>query len=316
MPTKLINLGLQFNDSSVRVTSKSVRNGLFGFGNTTFADSSLTNQVSSTGTIATDVSTIGTARQKLAAASYGGDKAVFAYGYIGSPTFQYANKSNLVSNLGVITTDSSVAGTLRDSLAAVGYGYDKAIFAYGTNGSAFDAYYYVDISNLVSNTGTISANGSAVGTARYGLAAVGYGGDKGMFAYGARFFGGGPSSVNTVNLVSNTGTIQSDSSGAGTARSEVCAASYGGDKGIFLFGSDNLTFVNYVSNTGGITGNNSTVASGRNYNSATGYGGDKAIVAFGDSNKYNLISNTGVVANDGTIVATTRRFAAAATYGS
>ena len=40
----------------------------------------MTNLVSNIGVVATDVTGVGTARDFLAAASYGGDKAIFGYG--------------------------------------------------------------------------------------------------------------------------------------------------------------------------------------------------------------------------------------------
>jgi hypothetical protein len=60
---------------------------------------------------------VGTARQTLAAAGYGGDKAIFGYGWIGS----YVSMTNLVSNTGVVSTDVTGVGTARYGLAAAGY---------------------------------------------------------------------------------------------------------------------------------------------------------------------------------------------------
>ena len=72
----------------------------------------------------------------------------------------------------------------------------KAIFGYGTNGSN------LSMTNLVSNTGVVSADTTGVGTARYVLAAAGYGIDKAIFGYG-----GNGSYVSMTNLVSNTEQI-------------------------------------------------------------------------------------------------------------
>jgi hypothetical protein len=47
----------------------------------------MTNLVSNTGVVAADVTGVGTARQTLAAASYGGDKAIFGYGNTGVKLF-------------------------------------------------------------------------------------------------------------------------------------------------------------------------------------------------------------------------------------
>ena len=139
-------------------------------------------------------------------------KAIFGYGYAGS----HSSLTNLVSNVGVIATDTTGVGTARYSPGATGYGGDKAIFGYGNAGP------YTAITNLVSNTGVVSADVSGVGTARQGPGACAYGGDKGIFAYGY----GASLSVAVSNLVSNTGVVSADVSGVGTARQNVGAAGY------------------------------------------------------------------------------------------
>ena len=58
-----------------------------------------------------------TARPYLAAAGYGGDKAIFGYGYIGGGF----SMTNLVSNTGVVAADTTGIGTARGYLAAAGY---------------------------------------------------------------------------------------------------------------------------------------------------------------------------------------------------
>ncbi len=67
----------------------------------------------------------------------------------------------------------------------------------------------------------MSADTTGVGTARRGLAAAGYGGDKAIFGYGYN-----PPTVNMTNLVSNTGVVSADTTGVGTARFYLAAASY------------------------------------------------------------------------------------------
>jgi hypothetical protein len=62
---------------------------------------SLSNLVSNTGVVASDVSGVGTARSDVAAASYGGDKAIFGYGTTGLSS----SMTNLVSNSGVVAAD-------------------------------------------------------------------------------------------------------------------------------------------------------------------------------------------------------------------
>ena len=65
--------------------------------------------------------------------------------------------TNLVSNTGVVATDTAGVGTARRELAAAGYGTDKAIFGYGYTNTQ------VSITNLVSNTGVVAANTTGVG---------------------------------------------------------------------------------------------------------------------------------------------------------
>ena len=71
------------------------------------------------------------------------------------------------------------------------------------------------------NTGVVASDTTGVGTARYFLAAAGYGTDKAIFGYGI-------SNVNQsiTNLVSNTGVVSTDTTGVGTARYALAAASY------------------------------------------------------------------------------------------
>jgi len=53
------------------------------------------------------------------ATSYGGDKAITAFGTTGSVT----NLSNLISNNGVVSADTSGVGTAREQVAASSYSY-------------------------------------------------------------------------------------------------------------------------------------------------------------------------------------------------
>jgi hypothetical protein len=137
-----IALAFSSNGSGSASSSTPVVSGtqkaIFGYGYTSVVVS-MTNLVSSTGVVATDTTGVGTARNALAAAGYGTDKAIF-----GS-----SNITNLVSNTGVVATDTNVVGTSRNCLAAAGYGTDKAIFGYGFAAGLFA----VSMTNLVSNTG-------------------------------------------------------------------------------------------------------------------------------------------------------------------
>ena len=142
---------------------------LFGYGATGSADttrSSLTNKVSNSGVVASDTTGVGTARLLLAAAKYGGDKAVFGYGGYYDGSMNLLSVTNLVSNTGVVSSDTSGVGTARRSLAATNYGGDKAIFGFGTGNTA--------VTNLVGNNGVVASDTSGVGTGRADLCAVGF----------------------------------------------------------------------------------------------------------------------------------------------
>ena len=69
--------------------------------------------------VGTNVTGVGTARYALAAAGYGGDKAIFGYGY----TSANSSLTNLVSNTGVVGTDVTGVGTARYGLGAAGYAF-------------------------------------------------------------------------------------------------------------------------------------------------------------------------------------------------
>ena len=243
---------------------------------------------------------------------FGTQRAIFGYGY----TTVNVSMTNLVSNTGVVATDTAGVGTARQGLAAAGYGTDKAIFGYGYTTGA------VSMTNLVSNTGVVATDTTGVGTSRYYLAAAGYGSDKTIFGYGR--VGAGANTAIT-NLVSNTGVVATDTTGVGTARYGLSAAGYGSDKAIFGYGSNTnggsnvVSITNLVSNTGVVATNTTGVGTSRYILAASGYGSDKAIFGYGqttaDLSITNLVSNTGVVATDTTGVGTARGSLAAAGYG-
>jgi hypothetical protein len=236
----------------------------------------------------------------------GTQKAIFGYGTTGANV----SMTNLVSNTGVVATDTTGVGTARQSLAAAGYGTDKAIFGYGDSGAS------TALTNLVSNTGVVATDTTGVGTARYAPAAAGYGGDKAIFGYGYS-----SATVSVTNLVSNTGVVATDTTGVGTARYYIAAAGYGTDKAIFGYGysTGQESVTNLVNNTGVVATNTTGVGTARHALAAAGYGGDKAIFGYGitsvDLSMTNLVSNTGVVATDTTGVGTARHILAAAGYG-
>ena len=243
--------------------------------------------------------------------SAGTQKAIFGYGYVSSDPG--VSITNLVSNTGVVSSDTTGVGTGRSYIAASSYGGDKAIFGYGQTNNTTQ----VSITNLVSNTGVVATDTAGVGTAR-STAAAGYGSDKAVFGYGYATV-----AVSITNLVSNTGVVANDTTGVGTARWALAAASYGTDKAVFGYGyngSSNFSITNLVSNTGVVSNDITGVGTIRRSGAAAGYGTDKAIFGYGYTSGVvsmtNLVSNTGVVATDTTGVGTARAGLAAAGYGS
>ena len=98
------------------------QNGIFGYGKDgpgDAGDTAITNLVSNTGVVATDVTGVGTARRTPAACSYGGDKGIFGYGYANGPGLTAI--TNLVSNVGVVASDVTGVGTAREAPAACSY---------------------------------------------------------------------------------------------------------------------------------------------------------------------------------------------------
>ena len=297
--------------SAYEPTQPPTQQAIFGFGHTGSL-TAITNLVNSSGVVATDTTGVGTVRKSLAAAGYGGDKAIFGFGEV-SPAPYYASMTNLVSNSGVVATDVTGVGTPRNTLGAAGYGTDKAIFGYGS-GSV------VSMTNLVSNSGVVASDVTGVGTARYALAATGYGTDKAIFGYG----GGGTPYLSMTNLVSNLGVVATDVSGVGTARLGLAAAGYGTDTAIFGYGTDvtgnSVSMTNLVNNLGVVAADVTGVGTDRHYLAAAAYGGDKAIFGYGgvaggsDQSLTNLVSNSGVVAADVTGVGSARNNLAAAGF--
>ena len=293
--------------------------GLFAFGNSN-TDLNIRNLMNSSGVIAADVSGAGTARYSLQGVSYGGDKAVYAFGINSGGK---VNMSNLVSNSGVIASDTTGVGTATGQRGAASYGGDKGIFGFGYLGGGASGN--LGSTNLASNQGVISTDVTkAAGvTARTALAATAFGGDKAVFAYG-----GFQDNLNMSNLVSNQGVVAADTTGVGAFRWYLTAVGYGGDKGIFAWGASNdppsyLTR-NLVSNTGVIGSDVSTTSgTARHYSSASTYGGDKAAFAYGTANNptrllntKSLVSNVGVISADITGVGTARNETAGVGYST
>ena len=338
--------GTNWVPGNIEAFVSGVQKAIFGFGSVSGSYKNVTNLVSSTGVVATDTTGVGTARSRLAAAGYGGDKAIFGFGNNGSNT----NVTNLVSNAGVVATDTTGVGSAREKLAASGYGGDKAIFGFGYgDGTGFPGDTRPErtsMTNLVSNTGVVASDTTGVGTARINSAAAKYGSGKAIFGFGQT--GSGYTSI--TNLVSNTGVMASDTTGVGLKRFRLAATGYGGDKAIFAFGGQSApktntnpyngsTYTNnnysdstsdttcLVSNLGVVASDITGVGTARTDAAAAGYGGDKAIFGFGEAkggvyyiqsynNFTNLVSNTGVIASHTYGVGAARTSLSAASYST
>jgi len=143
------------------------------------------------------------------------------------------------------------------------------------------------------------------------------GNSEGIFGYGST-----GSASNLSNLISNAGVVSADVTGVGSARAGLGSCEYGGDKGIFGFGTTYTAVTNLVSNAGVVSTDVTGVGTGRQDLAACSYGGDKGIFGFGDIgaptynvSMTNLVSNVGVVASDVTGVGTARFALGACEYG-
>jgi hypothetical protein len=194
--------------------------------------------------------------QDTCAANYGTDKAFFQGGYSGSAT----NQLSLVSNTGVVASQTNAGGTLL-GLAATGYGIDTAITLFGNFTYECGATCPVEIiyqpttdTYKVSNTGVFTYVNVTAATAKAYNAAARYGVDKAISVCGGNYAG----YVSTRNLISNTGVVAADTATLATAKRYVTGVKFGADRAIVAFGK----------------------------------------LPAGNSKNYNLISNTGTVASD------------------
>ena len=303
---------LPVSDDAVAITDfvPTIQRAIFAFGNTG-SKVNTRNLVGTNGVVASDASGAGTARSNLAAATYGGDKAIFAFG---DPAASgYTAISNLVSNTGVVGTDVSAVGDAKGAPCAVTFGTSgQALFAYGVTSEN------VNTRNIVSSAGVVASTVSGAGSERRSLGGTEYGTGLGIYAFGdgAQFYA-------ISNLVNTSGVIGSDVSAVGTARTHTAGARYGSGLGIFAFGNtagDNFINTRNLVNNVGVVASDATGAGTARYSvKAAEYGGDKAIFGFGDSGSRtgvtNLVSNTGVVASDTSAVGTANNGNAAAGYG-
>ena len=279
----------------------------------TDAQVNMSNLVSASGVVKSDTTGVGTARNRLAAAQYGGDKGIFGFG---SSASARVGLSNLVSNVGVIASDTSAVGTARSGLAGVEYGTGgTAVFAYG-----YDTGYNAK-RNLVNSSGVIASDAAvAGGTGRNGTQGARYGTGLGIIAYGDT--DGGQISVS--NLVNTSGAVSADVSGVGTTSYGKACAEYGGDKAFFAYGYTSggsvLNIKNLVSNSGTVAADATGVGSARGFPTAASLGSRQtAIVAYGTTGSNvsisNLVNSSGVVASDVSGVGIARKELGATEFG-
>jgi len=246
------------------------------------------------------------------------DEGIFGFGNDGT----FYNGANLVSNAGVVATDSAAVGTARAYLTACEYGGDKGLFWGGIKSGNI----VCDMSNLVSNAGVIASDSATTGVLeRTATTGCSYGEDKGIVGFGTVGHAGAAYKTGITNLVSNAGVIASDTAAVGTASQHRAACEYGGDKGIFGFGNDGsyTAMTNLVSNAGVVSTDVAGIGTARELLAACSYGGDKGIFGYGEGNVpsqafvsiTNLVSNAGVVSTDVAGVGTARGYIAACEYG-
>ena len=181
---------------------------------------------------------------------------------------------------------------------------DEGIFGFGYNASSFS-----DQTNKVSNVGVVASDVTGVGSARYQIMGTEFGGDQGIFAFGYLSQPGPTGFVGMTNLVSNSGVVSADVTKVGVVKGAGAGCEYGGDKGIFALGYNNVganpsTWSNLVSNTGVMASDLSLPGgvTARNEPAACEYGTQTGIFGFGTIGGRvsitNLVSSTGVIASD------------------
>lgn len=285
----------------------------------------VSNLVSSAGVIATDTGGMSSVRQQYGAAGYNLDQAVFAAGLNSSQTS--VGTVNYITNTGGVGADVTNAAAAAGYWSGATFGLDKAIFTCysvwitgaGTNRNTC---------MTLSNTG-VWAQTSASTYYHTSGAAVGYGVDTALLAYGVSYTtsgGAGSTTVFRVCYVSNTGTISAESATSNSylvGARQNGATRYGIDKGVFtdLYNTGSQVLI-YITNTGVVGADQSITATRRQAHACTTYGGaaGTAMGAFGYdgvsaglTTKF-LISNTGVFAADSAGAGTARSGVAAAGF--
>jgi hypothetical protein len=289
--------------------------GLFGLGQVSGGGTTnITNVVGNTGVVLSDVTSTATSRDYAAGLTYGGDKGIYVFGTTNGTSTGNSTRTTLISNTGTTTTDATTVGTAKSYNAGASYGTNRlnGIVAYGLSAAGA----VLSLSNLISSVGVLATDVTGVGQARLGLAAATYG------TTGQCVFGYGSDAAFTTfysfsNKVSNVGVVAANTTGVGTARYGLAAATYG-TTGQAIFGYGSITggspvsVTNLVTSAGAFASDVTGVGTARRWLAATAYGNSKAVFGYGvdGAGAYlsitNLISTTGVVATDTTGVGTAR----------
>jgi hypothetical protein len=240
-------------------------------------------------------------------------KAIFGFGSLSGSI--RTSITNLVNSSGVVASDTTGVGTARSMPGAANYGSDKAIFAFGYDGSV------TNTRNLVNNSGVVAADASGAGTGRE-TRGTSYGVGKAIFAFGS-------GNTNVSNLVSDEGVVASDGTGVGTGRTHIAATMYGSSgQALFAFGvgasETQYSLKNLVTNVGVIGSDVTGVGTARYGCQGITFGVGLALIGYGNTgpptypnqNITNKISNLGIIATDTTGVGTARNYGAGARYGA
>ena len=182
--------------------------------------------VTNTGVIGSDVNLpTDSHRDACIGTGYGGDKGIVIYGVaLNSYPYNYTNsdgRANLISNTGIVASETACSGTKRSAGSGGEYGGDKGITSYGYFGiSSSDT----NTINTISNTGVVSSDTTGVGTARRNSNYTRFGVDKGIFFSGTE---NAMYDYQVYNLVSNTGVVATDTSTTIDGRGQAVSCGYG-----------------------------------------------------------------------------------------
>ena len=207
------------------------------------------NLVSNTGAVAAATTVLGTATGQRAATQYGGASgtAIFAFGNPSTPGVLITNISNLISNTGVVASNSPGVGTARRQLCGVNFGSQ---FAQGVCFGGIGPSAVLNTTNYISTAGVVGSDTPSSLAGRRSSSSCTYGNDRGVFYNGQ----GSPSRINALNYISNTGVFSANTpTTTPTARQNASGVGFGGDKGILMYGDapgGASQGTNVISNTG------------------------------------------------------------------